>query len=398
MLRKVVGIYLIWRFLLLLGIILGVYFIPQLLDVSSKAYVSMNLPYLAWIHANSDGTLYTYIARNGYHPEEPGFFPLLPIFIRVFHDLFSIDRFLYSGLIVVNLVFLLCIFSLYRLFLLDQKSEKFIFFFLIILIYPTSIFYTAVYNDGLFLLFATLSLFFSRQERWVLASICAAFATLARLNGLALGVYLVVEFAIAEGILDTKMFKLKLNNVKKSGGNLAAIGNIMRDIIKKNFYAVLLIPAAYVGYLYYLNVNLGDWRILFSSMSKWQQSQITFPLQVFYRYLKILFTSPNFTALNYYVAFLEFGFVCFYLFMIYYSYKKIRFSYWVFMVVSFLIPSLTGTFQGMPRYSLHLYPFFLSIYLLMANRSIKFKTIYFAICFILLLFYTAFFTRGYFVA
>jgi hypothetical membrane protein len=72
--------------------------------------------------------------------------------------------------------------------------------------------------------------------------------------------------------------------------------------------------------------------------------------------------------LNYWVAVVEFLAVIFSVFLLLWSWRKIRSLYWVFFAVSLLIPALTGTFQGMPRYALHLYPFFLELDPILASK------------------------------
>ncbi len=66
--------------------------------------------------------------------------------------------------------------------------------------------------------------------------------------------------------------------------------------------------------------------------------------------------------------------------------------------MSILIPSLTGTFAGMPRYGLHLYPFFLSVAMLLEKRPLMVKATYVAISLALLFIGICYFTRGYFFA
>jgi Gpi18-like mannosyltransferase len=247
-----------------------------------------------------------------------------------------------------------------------------------VFLFPTSFFLGSVYNDSLFLLLASLTLLFARNKRWVIASIFGGLATLARLNGLALLPFICVEYL-------TQFYK---------------DGKVMWDVramIKDKIYAFCLIPMSFFGYLYYINSTYGSWTLVFTSMKAWNQDKITFPLQVFWRYFKIIVLHPTF-KLNYWIAALEVSAVFLFIGLLIYSFKKIRFSYWVFFAVSILIPSLTGTFQGMPRYGLHLYPFFLSLTLFFEKKDNRLLFGYFTICILLELILVALFTRGYFVA
>ncbi|MEK9178861.1 MAG: hypothetical protein AAB893_00120, partial [Patescibacteria group bacterium] len=159
----------------------------------------------------------------------------------------------------------------------------------------------------------------------------------------------------------------------------------------------LLIPLAFIGYLFYINQTTGSWNNLFVSMTPWGQSKMVFPGIVVWRYLKILFLN-HYYSLVYGVALLEFASLIFYGVFIVYSFFKLRLSYSLFFLASITLPTLTGTLQGMPRYGLHLYPLFLGIALFLSTKPQWAKVVWFTISFILLGILVGFFTRGYFVA
>jgi hypothetical protein len=100
--------------------------------------------------------------------------------------------------------------------------------------------------------------------------------------------------------------------------------------------------------------------------------------------------------LNYWVAVVELLAILFSLFMLFWSWRKIRLSYWFFFAISLLIPALTGTFQGMPRYALHLYPFFLALTFFWQKSYWPTKLTYVLFSIIIFLFGICLFTRGYF--
>jgi hypothetical protein len=132
-------------------------------------------------------------------------------------------------------------------------------------------------------------------------------------------------------------------------------------------------------------------------MDVWRQNVPTVPLQVFWRYLKIILFYPQ-RDIIYLVALIELFFVIFYIAIIIYSFKKIRFSYWLFLIVSILIPATTGTFAGMPRYGLHMYPLYLSVAILLSKSNTIIRIIYFLISLLLMLAAITLYTRGYFIA
>ena len=80
-----------------------------------------------------------------------------------------------------------------------------------------------------------------------------------------------------------------------------------------------------------------------------------------------------------------------------FAYLRLRFSYFVFMVLAYITPTLSGTLSSMPRYVLTLFPGFILLALL-AEKYRWLKIIYPIIGGILLIIATILFTRGYFVA
>lgn len=75
--------------------------------------------------------------------------------------------------------------------------------------------------------------------------------------------------------------------------------------------------------------------------------------------------------------------------------KKVRPSYLIFSFISFIIPTLTGTFSSMPRYVLVLFPIFI-VLALIENKYLRYFI--FSIHIILLFICTMLFTRGYWIA
>lgn len=322
------------------------------------------LPYLVSIWGNFDGFFYLAIARDGYLFGQQPFFPFYPFIVRFIALRWGLPFVLAAQ--IVSLASLLgALIVIARLLAHDKKLSLFSLVIAVILTYPTSYSYTAAYNDALFFFLATLTLYLGRTKNFVWAGIAGAAATLTRLNGLALFPFLLIEHGL--------------------------------PLKPRRIWAVMLIPLSMLGYFIWINGQFGSWQTLFTTMSVWGQEKITFPVQVVWRYLKIFFLNPPAT-LSYWVAMVELGSVALYVCALIWSIGKIRFSYWVFFASSILIPSLTGTFQGMPRYGLHLYPLFLVLALFLSKQSRLGKTIYFLFALALLFFCIVLFTRGYFIA
>jgi hypothetical protein len=384
--------FLAWKLTVFAAIFFGfthLVFLPKFsLYVESTA---SGLPEVFRLMSNFDGQHYLAIAHHGYEDLTQAFFPLYPLLIHILAKLVSIP-FIVSGLIISHFCFLLSLYVSCELFLFDTKkkyTKSSLFLFLaVIVFFPTAQFYGAVYNDSLFLLFATLTLYFARTRNWFVASIFGGLTTLTRLNGLALWPFLVVEYlsSVHAGKYAWRpQWWWKKRNI------------LFRLLFRWPFWASLLIPLSFMGYLFFHHMHFGSWMVVFRNMEVWNQSKVTLPPQVFWRYMKILITTPQ-NHYQYWVAFLELSAVLFYMGTLIYSWRKIRLSYWLFIAFSILIPWLTGSFQGMPRYGLHLYPLFLIITMFLTRAPYWVRIFYFLISLGLFFFYTAFFTSGYFVA
>ncbi len=393
MLKKILLAVVSWRLVLVLLTYLATWVLPfnnQFTPYRNHGIFVRPLPYPVVVFANFDGVHYIEIAKRGYHLLEQPFLPLYPLVIRSVATIFKMD-FIISAQLISVFALLTSLLIFYKLLVFDKQKKYFPLMLLITLIFPTAFFYAAAYNDALFLLLATLTIYCSRKKRWVLACMLAATATLTRFNGFALMILIFAEYLFSEKDSIKSQWESRVlpAKFKKS--------LYLPKILKSRIYLLALVPAAFLSYLTYVEIIFKNWNLVFTTMEIWGQNRITFPLQVFWRYFKIIFIYPTF-KLNYYIAVLEFCYVLFLIFIIIYTFRKIRLSYWLFMVVSLLIPSLTGSFQGMPRYGLHLYPLFLTLAMIFYKKTVRFKFIICLLSLVLGFLVLSLFTRGYFVA
>lgn len=389
MIKKILFFLIGWKLLTLLFALAATAILPLNLVFTPYKSYGLNYPYLTFIWANFDGIHYLEIAERGYFLYEQAFFPFYPMLVSVVSSIIDY-KYLIGGLVVSHVSFFLAIFIVWKLLGLDSQSKLFLILLLILILFPTSPFYGAVYNDSLFFFLSLLCIYFGRRRNWIFATLTGALATLTRLNGLALFFYLLFEYAYASKSSPYSREQL-IAFVKKLTSSAT-----IRNFFTEHVYIIILIPLTFISYLLYIEFTQGDWTMVFSSMKVWNQAEITFPLQVIWRYLKIFFDRSF--SITYWVAIIEFLFVVWYAASSIYSYTRIRFSYWIFMNLSFLIPALTGTFAGMPRYGLHLYPFFLSLAIFLFDKPRFIKILYFSLSMILMFVVTMLFTRGYFIS
>lgn len=322
--------------------------------------------------ANFDGEHFISIAYFGYQELQQAFFPLYPKLIAL--GLFFYGRTLEMGAkvgyVISAITFPIALIFFYKLIKLDYSKKFALGVIVILLLYPASFYFNAIYSESLFLMLITLSFYFFRKERYLWASFFGFFASLTRV----FGVLLFISF-----LIEIYLFKIPL---------------------KKVFW-VLLIPAGLGFYMLYLYLSIGDPLAFYNLQlvvgEQHQRGVVLFP-QVVYRYLKIILSLGVLTPLLT-TIFLELaiGLIFFMLPIIGY-FKKVRLSYLFFAFFGYLLPTVQGSFSSLPRYVLVLFPSFIIIGLVIKQLPGWFKIVLCFLSAILLMIESAFFLRGYWVA
>lgn len=133
-----------------------------------------------------DGVHYQAIATTGYTlytGEWPtiAFFPLYPLLIRLLLPL--VGNAAVAGLLIANGAFLLTLWLLHRLLEQDFGRPTANRTLVVLLLFPTSFFFAAVYSESLSLALAVAVLWALRRQQWWLAGAAGFFLTLTRLPG-----------------------------------------------------------------------------------------------------------------------------------------------------------------------------------------------------------------------
>ncbi len=385
MLKKILFIFIIWRIFLFLPLWAGrnipyrIKYEYTHIFTSTLKYAPVDRP-LLYPLANFDGVHYLDIAGNSYK-DNGRFFPLYPILIRGLATIFGTGQAFgiiqfFSALAISQLSFLLAIIFLYKLLRLDF-SEKISFWSIIFLMtFPTSFFFGLIYTESLFLLFLVLSLYLARKQKWFWSSFFAMLLTITRPIGIVL-----IPALIYEAYKQKKFLHFNLS---------------FYFLI---FDFLIIIPLGLFLFSYYCLIKWHDPLFFLHAQALLQNGRsvtgFIFPLQTVWRYLKIITTvSPN--IFEWKVALLEifsFGFGSGIL--VFAWFKKIRPSFLIFSLFALLIPTLSGTFSGLPRYLLVIFPIFLTLNFIKAKW---FKPVYIIFGLILQFVLFLFFSRGYFIA
>lgn len=390
--RRTVAWYVLWRLWLWVVSFFSWQWMPIRQGYLGFEEFPTLLPNFIAAWGNFDGAVFMRIARGGYGTSEVPFFPLLPMIMSPLHNLTGLSL-ITSGLIISLVSFLAALVVLKSLTKLDAPNLPWLLFLAVLLTFPTGHYFTAVYQDALFLLLASSTVWFARTHRWKWAILAAMAAMLARLNGIALMVYLAFEYWLL--VSPQLVKKWGFTSLAQEFWQPLKPVNLFKK--QRWVWALLLIPLVFVGYLGYIHLRFGDWHLFFDGVQVWNRDKLTFPLQTFWRYFKILILYPS-PSFIYWVAWAEGLFTALYGIILLWGWGRMRLSYWWWMLAHLTIPIVTGTLQGMPRYGLHLYPLFLVLALWVNKLPRWAQILYFGTALILQAVYVAFFVTGYFVA
>ena len=400
------------QIILLLAWFLGRQFLP-VKDVvfSGKNLEKQEESSLIWSRANFDGVHYVTIARGGYGYLQQAFFPFYPKVIG-FGQKF-LRSYIVSGLFISNIFFILSMLLLAKILALEKINQEgikktllFLFFF------PTAFFFTSVYTESLFLFLVLASFYFARQGKFGRAGLIAGLASYTRLAGVFLLPALLTEYyqqASRRGMKE-RLFALKKRIAHPKKNHFFHLLK-SRIIHTRHLVHIALSSWGLIVYMNYLNKTQGDplyfVRVQPGFGAQRSVDKLILPYQVFWRYLKMIFTVyPN--QWLYFNVWLEFLVALFFIGLLLWGwYKreeyKIRNSWLVFAAGAFVLPTLTGTFLSLPRFVLVCFPCFVVLSCLFEDLKKKKKWVwatraYPLISLGLLIICAALFFRSYWIA
>ncbi len=371
-------IFFSWKVLLILISLLAIQFIPlgytdRFLGGGPENF-KLAPELFSW--ANFDGEHYLSIAIFGYKGLQQAFFPVYPLLISFFAKPFSqglLSSLINStivGLIISNTMFLIALLFLYDLIKIDFSKKIAFLVITLIVLFPTSFFFGALYNESLFLLLTVLSFYNARKGKWFLASFFGMIASATRIFGVLLLPALLIEVYL------------------------------QKEKISRSFW-LILIPLGLGAYMMYQYLTIGDPLAFYHIqplVGEQRQSNLVVLPQVYFRYIKMIFTLDLHNPI-YQTILLEFivG-IAFFILPIYGYFKKIRLSYLFYGFVGFLITTVQGSFSSVPRYVLVFFPSFIVLALWLNQFPKILRIIFFLMLGVLLIVETMLFLRGYWVA
>ena len=154
-----------------------------------------------------DGLWYALIADQGYAGWKPkaAFWPLFPWSMRALSNLTGMSTDL-AGYLIANVCFFVSLILLYRLVALDFDLGVAKVTLWAIALFPTALFFTAVYTESPFLMLLVGSLYAARRKEWWIAGLVGALAALTRSYGMFLVFPLAVLFIQDRGFYLRRLF------------------------------------------------------------------------------------------------------------------------------------------------------------------------------------------------
>jgi hypothetical protein len=282
-----------------------------------------------------DAEHYIGIATNGYSGTEPAFFPLYPLLIWIVGGLTG--NHLSAGLLISNVASFFALLYLYKLVEHEfnrQVAHRAIFY---VSIFPTAIFFAAVYTESLFLCLSVAAFYYIRERHWLLAGVFGFLAALTRVEGVLLAVPFVIEWGVALYEARSDWFKWPLDTVFKPLAGLA------------------LMPLGLLSYMAYLWVLRGD-PLFFSHVQEHWGRQLAPPWVSFGHAIHMI--TGDYAPQTIANQLLEVTFTVLMLGVLVIGFRRLRASYIAYMAVSILVPLSTSSLMSMPRFALVLFPMF----------------------------------------
>ena len=374
--KEIFKLVLGWRVLLVLIALPALFLLPprtRFTNLTEKPSI-VNI-FSMW--SNFDGLHYLDLAQYGYGYQHKtdmdyDFFPVYPWTVGTFNLL---GNYLASGLFLSHVYLVLALYFLYRLTVLDFTKKVARSTIYLILLFPTAFFFGSVYTESLFLLLVVLTFYLIRRKQLFLACVLATVASATRITGIFLWLSIIYEYWLMYG-----------KDIRRSI-NLSALW-------------LLLPPLGLFSFMRFQFLKTGDPLFFFHIQSVFggrTVDKLILLHQVFFRYFKMLIFTDHWDPLFFTVV-LELLSAVLILGVLIFFFKQIRFSYWLFVLISFLLPTFSGTFMSMPRFTLVLFPIFMVLAYWLEKQHPFVKYIFFTVFIILSILSISYFTRGYFVA
>jgi len=255
---------------------------------------------------------------------------------------------LLSGLIVSNIAYGVAAYYLYKLVRIDFECSDALRSVIYFSVFPTAYFLHAPYTESLFLALTIASFYYARNERWALSGVLGMLAALTRITGILLLPALLIEY-------------LHHRNFKK-------------EEIRKDAIWIVVVG---LGLLIYLGINY----MVFGTPFKFLEVQkehwgmhLSLPTTGFEKAWGIIdWGDPGYKIRG---GFMQLFFGLGGLALIIYSFFRVRLSYCVYALATWLVVTSTSFMISVPRFMLTIFPIFIALALLGRRKGVNFTVIF----------------------
>ena len=313
------------------------------------------------IWARWDSGFYTSIAHSGYtfegsQAESLAFFPLYPLLIAFFEPLFGSA--LLSGIVVSNVSLLGAMLFLYLLTDLEfGDRDTAMRAVLVMVLFPTAFFLSAVYTESTFLLFVIGSIYFARRRLWAWAALMGVLASATRSTGIMMWGVVGLEWMRANGWTFDRI-------------HTQAAWRALGRALRVDFLTVLvicLIPLGLGSYIL-LQHDYADSPLKFMEVQEnWGRGERG-PLEALNEDLKQIRLPALRRGEVSSQVLINFVFFWPPFFLVPFIWRRMGASYGLYSLLTLTIPVSTGITMSISRYALVMFPMFMLLAHWMRHR------------------------------
>lgn len=325
-----------------------------------------------------DGRWYLSVAADGYwympgYESNVAFAPLYPLLMRAAGFLFGQndpEGWVLGGLVVSNLALLAACFTLRALARLDFSPCTAARAVLYLLVFPSSLFLSAVYADALFLALSLGAVYAARRDRWWLAGVLGGLATLSRPHGFLVLVPLVVEWVVQRRAAQ-------------------------RPYVHPRLLWLGSIPLAFFAWAAYLADRFGNPLVFAAAQAGWRRS-LAPPWELPLRLAEVPVQVHGTAYTGWDGSLVDLGFTAVFVVAAVLAFRHLRPSYALYAAAITLTILSNSTLAAAPRYGLAIFPLFLLLAL--AGKHPGFHQTYLVLASSVGALFMALFALGYWVA
>lgn len=309
-----------------------------------------------------DSWWYSSIIQHGYtmgnaETGEQGnaaFFPLYPLLVKMVAAL--IGNVFLAGVLVSHAAFLVALGYLYTLTRRefdDETAARAVFY---LAAAPTSVFFSAMYTESLFVALVIATFYYSRERQWDIAALCGALAAATRNTGVLLAAVIALE--------GLHHYGFRVRPDRSAGSTLSMHLRRQWQAVRASWpslIAAACVPLGLLAFMAYLTNKFGDPIAFITVQATWGRDvSASSAANLFGRTIERLNIGPNVLGgtINS-RALLELLFTIGFGLLLVAVAFKLRPAYAVFGGLTFLVPLASGTTGSMTRYILMLVPCFI---------------------------------------